>query len=261
MRNKAFITDILCTFVKNQLMKSKGFLRFCNRLQYFIADNEMINILLKNKERIAGTSHLFKDMTAEEHPTLIAYANTHHSRKLAIYHLRKTLLVAFIKEQYEEVTEYLRYVLEHAARNGAEIGRLVGEHKVNFDANFILSAPNHDVIRKAVTDLIFQQLENEKSTLELIKKIDKKLDLKISSQTIEDALPYLLIRHIFVHSDGKPDKEFKEKYPEFKLNQKGQIDLLKLSLVDIQEKVKKLIESIDKKMLNKNYFPSKEIQN
>ncbi len=242
-------------------MKSKGYLRFCNRLHHFIADNEMINILLKNKEKIAGSNHLFEGMTAEEHPTLITRVNSSHGRKIAIHHLRKTLLVAFIKEQYEEITEYLRYVLEHAAKNGAKIERLVGEHNVNFDANFILSAPNHDVIRKAVTDHIFQQLENEKSTLELIKKINKKLDLNIPDKTIKEALPYLLIRHIFVHSDGKPDEEFKEKYPQFKLNKKGQIDLLQSSLIDIKEKVKNLIESIDNKMLSKNFFPSKEIQN
>ena len=242
-------------------MKSKGFLRFCNRLQYFIADNEMVDILLKNKEKLAGTVYLFKGITVKDHPKLSAYANTPHSRKLVIRHLRKTLLVSFIKEQYEEVTEYLRYVLEHAARNGAVIRRLVGEHKVSFDANFILSAPSHDFIRKAVTDFIFQQLENEKSTLKLIKKIDSKLGLGISSQTIDSALPYLLIRHIFVHSDGKPDKEFREKYPGFKLNEKGQIDLLKLSLVDVQEKVRILIESIDEKMLSRSFFPPKEIQN
>ena len=94
-----------------------------------------------------------------------------------------------------------------------------------------------------------------------LKKINKKLDLNIPDKTIKEALPYLLIRHIFVHSDGKPDEEFKEKYPQFKLNKKGQIDLLQSSLIDIKEKVKNLIESIDNKMLSKNFFPSKEIQN
>jgi len=242
-------------------MKSKGFVRFCNRLQYFIADKEMIDILCRNREAIAGSTHLFNGMTQKKHPTLIEYRNTKQSRKLAIFHLRKTISVAFIKEQYEEVTEYLRYALEHAAKNGAKIPRLVGEHRVNFDANYILSAPDHDTIRKAVTDHIFQQLENEKSTLELIKKIDSKLDLNIPPQIIEDALPYLLIRHIFVHSDGKPNQEFKEKYPLIKLDSKGRIDLSSLSLVVIQKRVKKLIETIDQKMLDKKFFSSEETQN
>lgn len=40
-------------------MKSKGYLRFYNRLQYFLADNEMINILLENKELLAGDDAIF----------------------------------------------------------------------------------------------------------------------------------------------------------------------------------------------------------
>ena len=243
-------------------MKSKGYLRFCNRLQYFLADNEMINILLENKELLAGDDAIFKGVTKEDSPILSSYANTSHCRKITICHLRKTLLVSFIKEQYEEVTEYLRYILFHAAKNGAPTQRLIGENnKINLDANFILSAPNHDALRKAVTEHIFQQLENEKSTLDLIKKINNKLGLNIPEKVIKEALPYLLIRHIFVHSDGKPDKDFKEKYPQFKLDEKKKINLLKLPINDIKDKVKKLIRMIDEKMLEKNFFPNNEIQN
>ena len=87
------------------------------------------------------------------------------------------------------------------------------------------------------------------------------MDLNIPPQIIEDALPYLLIRHIFVHSDGKPNQEFKEKYPLIKLDSKGRIDLSSLSLVVIQKRVKKLIETIDQKMLDKKFFSSEETQN
>lgn len=143
-----------------------------------------------------------------------------------------------------------------------QLSVLIGENnKINLDANFILSAPNHDALRKAVTEHIFQQLENEKSTLDLIKKINNKLGLNIPEKVIKEALPYLLIRHIFVHSDGKPDKDFKEKYPQFKLDEKKKINLLKLSINDIKDKVKELIRMIDEKMLEKGFFPKNEIQN
>lgn len=242
-------------------MISKGYLRFCNRLQHFLADNEIINILLGNMELLAGDDAIFKGVTKENSPILYSYAKTPHCRKITIFHLRKTLLVSFIKEQYEEVTEYLRYVLFHAAKNGAPAQRLIGEHnKINFDANFILSASSHDVLRKAVTDHIFQQLENERSTLDLIKKINSKLGLDIPDEAIEEVLPYLLIRHIFVHSDGKPNQEFREKYPQFKLNQKKQINVLDLPINKIMNKVKKIIKMIDKGMLEKGFFPEDEIQ-
>ena len=63
-------------------MKSKGYLRFCNRLQYFMADNEMINILLENKELLAGDDAIFKGVTKEDSPVLFSYANTPHCRKI-----------------------------------------------------------------------------------------------------------------------------------------------------------------------------------
>jgi hypothetical protein len=206
-------------------MKSKGFLRFYNRIQYFQADSELIDIILINKEIFASQDYIFNGIDPQKHAVISAYANTSHSRKLAVCHLRNSFYVSYIKEIYEEVTEYLRYVLEQSAKNGANINRLVGEQKVSFDANFLLSTHSYDIIARAVTDSVFQQLENEKSTLELFKKINTKLDLQINESLINDALPYLLIRHIFVHEDGKPSSEFRNKYPIIRLNSKGRIDL------------------------------------
>lgn len=244
-------------------MKSKGYVRFCNRLQYFVEDNEVITVLLKNKENLAGGSYIFNGVTEEDTPTLYSRDKiTPHARKLAIHHLRRTLLVSFIKDLYEEVTEYLKYILFHASKNGAEAKRLLGENnRITLDANTILSASNINELRKMVTEQIFQQLENERSTINLIGKIDKKLDLQIPQDYIFEALPYLEIRHIFVHSDGKPNNKFIEGHPNFKLDQKGRIDVLKLSINEIREKITTLVKEIDKKMLEKNFFSDGETQN
>ncbi len=242
------------------LMKSKGFLRFYNRVQYFQADVELIDIILKNKEKIAGENSIFSEISPQKHSTIASYANTAHSRELAICHLRTTLFVSYIKEMYEEVTEYLRYVLVHSARNGANINRLVGPHKVNLDANFLLSANSYDVIARAVTDSIFQQLENERSSLELIKKINTKLDLQLSDDIINDALPYLLIRHIFIHSDGKPTDEFSAEYPFIKTDVKKRIKLSESILKKAKTNILKLIKEIDTKILAKGFIPANEIQ-
>ena len=241
-------------------MKSKGYLRFYNRIQYFQADLELIDILLNNKERLAHTNSIFIGINPQKHYTLNSYANTPHSRRLAICHLRSTLYVSYIKEMYEEVTEYIRYILEYSARNGANINRLVGQNKVTFDANFLLSVQSYDEIARAVTDSIFQQLENERSSLELIKKVSIKLDLQIDEDVINEALPYLLIRHIFVHSDGKPTQEFKDKYPQISLNAKGRIELSESMLLLARQKITDLMLLIDQKLLGKGFIPQNQIQ-
>lgn len=241
-------------------MKSKGYLRFYNRIHHFQADIELIDIILKNREKIAGESSIFSEININKHSKIASYANTPHSRNIAICHLRTTLFVSYIKEMYEEVTEYLRYVLVHSARHGANVNRLVGPHKVTLDANFLLSAGSYDEITRAVTDSIFQQLESERSSLELIKKISTKLDLQLKNETVDEALPYLLIRHIFVHSDGKPTDEFRAEHPFIKTDTKKRIKLSDKILTKAKTNVLKLITEIDQKVLAKDFIPSNEIQ-
>ena len=87
--------------------------------------------------------------------------------------------------------------------------RLVGEHKVNLSANDILKFAADGTIAQVVIDNIFQSLENERSTISLITKICKKLDLNVDKAVIDNAVYYLEIRHKLVHTDGFADAEFK----------------------------------------------------
>ena len=53
----------------------------------------------------------------------------------------------------------------------------------------------------------------------MISDVNKKLNLKVSDDIINRTLPYLNIRHSFVHQNGIVDNKFKLKYPY--LNYKG----------------------------------------
>lgn len=241
-------------------MKSKGYLRLYNRLLNFQSSLELAEIVILNREKFAGTAYIFSEVSPDKHPKIAGYTNTISNRKLAVNHLQNTLFVAYIKDIYEEVTEYLRYVLLQGAKNGANINRLVGPHKVSLDANFLLSADSLDLIARTVTDSIFQQLENERSSLELIKKISNKLDLQLTDDIINAALPYLMIRHYFVHEDGKPPADFKKQYPFIRLGSKKRIQLSYKFLMGAKTKVLELITEIDQKVLARGFFPSEEIQ-
>lgn len=239
-------------------MNSKGYKRFLDRLRYFRTDNEIVEVIVSNKELLKGDEYIFLNVSDEKHPILSKRQNNPNSRSLIVNHLRKTIYVAFIKDMYEEVTEYLRYVLKEAALNGVNPDRLIGEHNVNLKANQIISKSNKKEIISMIMEQVFQQLENERSTITLISKINSKLGLGIPKEIIEKAIPYLEIRHIFVHSDGKPCETFKNKYPEIKLEPKGRI-LLNFSFAQAAySAVKNLILTIDNKMMNKEFFSSSE---
>lgn len=159
---------------------------------------------------------------------------------------------------YEEVTEYLKYILKEAALNGAKPERLVGAHRVQMSANDILLKRDKQEIVEAIMLQIFQQLEGERSTIELIKKIKNKLGINLQDKLVDDAVPYLEIRHILVHSDGKPTEEFKNKYPTIKLDKKRKISLNYKFAQSAYNSIDLLLKQIDSEMMNLNYLSNSE---
>lgn len=239
-------------------MISKGFKRFTDRLNYFRIDKEVVNVLYSHRENLADHDKIFLGVNEADYPLLNVRLSTEQSRIIVTKHLQHTVFVSFIKELYEEVTEYIRYILKEAALNGADTNRLIGEHNVNMKANEILSKGTKKDIVEYIMNSVFQQLENERSTLELIKKIKSKLGLTINQSMIDDALPYLELRHVFVHSDGKPNADFKVKYPLFRYDQKHKVKLTNEVLNNAYEKVSKLLEKMDKEMIRLNYISESE---
>lgn len=240
------------------MAKSKGYQRFYDRLNFFRIDKEVVDNFYENKETLAGADKIFIGVNHVSYPLLNIRQNTTDSRNLVVKHLQHTVYVSFIKEIYEEVTEYIRYILKEAALNGADTNRLIGEHNVNMKANDILSKGSKKDIVEYIMNSVFQQLENERSTLELIKKIKSKLGLNITQNLIDDALPYLELRHVLVHSDGKPNTDFRTKYPFFSLDQKRKVKLTQTVLDDSYKKVNALLLKMDKEMIRLNYISDSE---
>lgn len=242
------------------MSKSKGYLRFYNRLDAFLTDCETAEAFFLNREDIKGTgSYIFDKISKPAFSKLTNRTNSEGSRTIVSSHVRRTVLVSFIKEMYEEVTEYFKYILKQGAENGADSLRIVGEHSVNFKANDILSKKSFEDIVEMVISHIFQSLENERSTINLLTKVNNKLGLGVDEALINDALPYLELRHVYVHSDGKPSVEFKAKYPFFRKDSKKRIELDINQARQAFDKVNNLLHSYDQRMIGKNFFKADEI--
>lgn len=242
------------------MKRTKGFVKFYSRVDYFSTDVELVDVVVKNIQLLKGENVIFKDVKPTISPNLAKYTNTDETRKKAVNHLRKTIYVAFIKEIYEEVTEYLIYILREGAKQSNNIRQLIGEHTKGVFSDYeILSAKSLNVIQEQAVLHIYQQLEAEKSTIDLIKKICKKLSLDVNINTINDALPYLECRHIFVHSDGVPNDEFTEKYKNINLDTKNRISLSKTFLKNAKDKIIRLISHIDQELINKGIVHKEDI--
>lgn len=240
-------------------MKSKGLLRFQNRLDWFDDDIEFVDIITKNTSLLKDDAVIFKGVRQESYPSLSRRSNNAQSRRSVAMHLKKTVYGSYIKDIYEEVSDYLKYILSCGAKSHVDYPRLIGENKVSLDANTLLNAGSYPKVQDIVMSMVFQSLNAKKETMNTIKGVINKLGLSIDSDIIKEATTFLEIRHILVHSDGKPDKNFKENHPEIKLN-KNKISLSKGLIIKAKEKIINLIKSIDNEMISKGYIPQDEIQ-
>lgn len=158
------------------------------------------------------------------------------------------------------MTQYFLEILEAAARHGLDPNRLIGEHKVSFEANDILAAGTWPNIVRMVSQSVFRKLENERSTKSLLQKMNAKLDLGVSMATMDAALPYFEIRHLLAHADGKADQKFCDSFPAFRATAGQKITLDYRILQNARAAIFALINEFDQKIVAKNVVAASELQ-
>lgn len=245
-------------------MKTKFYIRFLNRAAHLDADIELVDIfkiaIANGALKTDHSQYIFDHVNPEQHPRLATRACTKHNKTLVINHLKATLCASFLKDIYEDVLQYLLEILKAATRRGLNANRLIGEHKVTYEANDILAAGNWNNIIQMVSQSVFRKLEGERSTKDLIQKINTKLDLGVSGSTIDAALPYFQLRHLLVHSDGKADQKFCESFPSFGVSVGQKIQLDYSVLQNARTAIFALINEFDQQIIAKNIVLDSEIQ-
>lgn len=245
-------------------MVTKAFHRFTSRAAHFNADLELVDILtsaVRNNDLTpAAGLHLFKHLDANKHITLSNRVNNGHSRKLAVSHLKKTVLSAYLKDLFEDVELYLVELIIAATSSNLSPSRLVGEHNITIQINDILKCGNWDAVVALVANNLFRKLQEARKTMLTFDLIDRKLGLGIEKQILNDAMPYLEMRHLLVHSDGKADEKFCENYPTFGLTSGASIPLNYSVISTAREKITSLVKEIDEKAVTKLAMATKYIQ-
>ncbi|WP_456427535.1 hypothetical protein [Rhodocaloribacter sp.] len=233
-------------------------------MSYFDDDIELVDVL--RTAVISGdltdptTKYLMRHVDPARHSHIRRRRNADGSRENTINHLRQSVYTSYLKDMYEEVTEYLRLILEQAARNGLSAGRVVGEHTFKMDAKAILELGSWDNVCKSLAESIFQNLESERNTLNLLRKIPNKLGLDIPDNLIGDALPYLEIRHALVHTDGRLSPDFVAKYPVIPRKSNGCVNLSFTLINEARAKITALMEAYDAEVVEKNLLSEDDLQ-
>jgi hypothetical protein len=199
-------------------MKTKVLVRFLNRVAHFEADLELVDVvsIASKKGRLSSTNGpIFESVQPSKHPRLGNRRNSEGSRKLAVTHLRRTVASPFSKDLYEEVGAYLTDLIAGAARHGMSPERLIGEHRVSFEASDILRCTTTDEFVTLVAHSVFRKLEEEQSTLKVLQAIDKKLDLGVDETYSAASLPFLEMRYLLVHQHGVAEEAFVARFSSF----------------------------------------------
>ena len=245
-------------------MKTKALVRFSNRAAHLDVDIELADIIKNSVDagmlNPSGNHKIFEMAFPDKHPRLAVRARTATSRRLAVDHLKSTLFEAYLKNIYEDTSLYFLEILTAAARNGLDPNRLIGEHKVSFEANDVLRAGNWNNVVSMVAKSVFRKLENERSTKGLIEKMNTKLNLGIPQALIDSALPFLEIRHLLVHADGKADQAFCKAYPAFHAIPGRRIKLNYMLINDARYHINGLINSFDEKIVTNSVVGATELQ-
>ena len=241
---------------------SKYALIFKNRLQSFEEDLEIVDIFCKainQGDLLPDPDNLFKYMNPSIHKCIALRSNNQTSKKIVINHLRRTIYVSYVKDVYEELSLYLKSFVTQAAlksKDKESACRLLGDQKISLNAKDILQYHDINDLAKSIAEQIVQDLEKERSTKSLIIKICKKTGISVEQQIIDEAIPYLEIRHKFVHTDGIVDKQFKIDYPMFSYDKDNYITLNRNVLTQMKNKVNKLVVAIDTSAISQGILSS-----
>ena len=237
-------------------MKTKAYHKFLTRAAHFDADLELIDgiSIMQNNGQLYSTGNLllFDFIDVNRHPRLSNRTSSSHNRGIAVNHLKNSLYSSYIKDIYEEIATYFQEILKAAARNGFDPNRLIGEHKVSFDANDLLSAGSWQAVIDLVASAVFRKLENERSTINILKKMDSKLDLGVNQSKIDAALPFLEIRHLLIHADGIADSDFCSKYPLICSSAGSKLKLTYPLISSARTAIFELAEEYDNRIITKN---------
>lgn len=231
-------------------MPSKAYQRFDARITAYDADLELADILtgvFVNGPNSENSVCEAAGARPEKYPKLHLRSNTRRSRQIVALHMKSTLHIAFIKDLYEDFSEYLATSLSRAALAGIDAARFSGEVKLDLQAKEILQAGSWEGVIRLISDKIFRALENERSTITLINKISARVGLQLEDAMLVAAMPYLDARHILIHRDGKPDDIYIRNYPDINVIN-GKLSIGFDFIVNARNHVRALAQHIDNRM-------------
>ena len=232
------------------MKRTKAYQAFITKINYFDYDIEFIDLI----RRSPISDKIFDEVDPNIHKGLSKRdKDSSESKKQIKNHLSNTLYSSYIKDVYEEVmlyfTKIIQYVIES---NSVKPELIIPNNEMKMTYREILKKNSFDSLIEHITRDTFREIENKRDTSYILEEIPRRLRIEIPKKILSDVLPYLEIRHLLVHNDGKIDSRFKSKYPNIlKFSPKNKIDINFTFIKDLKNKVVNLVKLYDNEIISK----------
>ena len=194
----------------------------------------------------ADEGRLFLHVDPSKHPRLSNQKASDDNRRHVAGHLRKSVHASYIKDLYEDYSEYLTEMIS-VTKRGFTPRRIEGQHKVTLDANTILECGSWDGVLSLVTESLFDRLCSMSNTGRITQMLDDVLGLDLDLKVVATAQPYIELRHLLVHADGIASPEFCIAFPDFGAYEGENVKITTSVAREARTAVTELVEHIDSK--------------
>jgi len=229
-------------------LRSKALVRFLNRAARFDADIELVDVVCIAINRgdltPADGGRILVHVDPTMHPRLANQKASDHNRQLVVGHLRKTMYSSYIKDLYEDFTDYPTDLVMSATRKGLSPDKLRGEYKLQVAVDDLLECGSWENVLATIEDTLYRRFDGM-GNAKKIAFLDKKLGLDLDRAVIDSAMPFLDLRHLLVHTDGVADDAFCDRFPGFGAWPNEPVKLSEETTRDARVAVTSLVEHID----------------
>lgn len=190
-----------------------------------------------------------------------------------VQHLKGFMYASLIKQFHDYVMEYFRTVLALIAKNpnkgtvllqlrSACNGKGCKSPDFSFSEEEILNASDVFQLKELFAKRILRGLEQKRDSLDLIQALYKMLGKSIT-KAVDDAMPYLEMRHLLVHNGGKYDQKFVDKYGEhFEGVKNGAGIILNFEkMKSAAKRLRALVREVDKFVVEGKFIRDEDIWN
>ncbi|TLM98675.1 MAG: hypothetical protein FDZ75_01820 [Actinobacteria bacterium] len=233
-----------------------------NRAARFDGDIEFVDVVyaaVRAGDLTCTNEVLFARIDPSLHPRLAAQKPTDDNRVHVAAHLRKSVWASYIKDLYEDFSEYLAEIVR-ASRGGFRPERITGSHTVSVDAREILDCGSWDGVVELVTDSVFRRLSGLSNTKRIVQALSDLLGLEIDAGLVEAAQPYVELRHLLVHTDGVASRAFCDSFPEFGAHEGEGIKLTADTVRNARSAITELVEHIDRRAIEAGLILDNDMQ-